>query len=206
MGGLSINGRSGGFNFSYDGVTNKDTGSNSGNYAAPGARFDRGSPRPDVELPGRVRPQLGRDDHRRHPQRVEGLPRQRGLLQARRRAGTATSSSAGSSAAWASTAQCEPPDYDFDNGAWTLGGPVLIPGTSFNRGRNKLFFFWSQDLLARTDPGGLNERRMPTALERQRRLLADVRQPGPAGLHPRSAARRATATSPPAARPASRAT
>ena len=35
MGGLSINGRSGGFNFSYDGVTNKDTGSNSGNYAAP---------------------------------------------------------------------------------------------------------------------------------------------------------------------------
>ena len=35
MGGLSINGRTGGFNFSYDGVTNKDTGSNSGNYAAP---------------------------------------------------------------------------------------------------------------------------------------------------------------------------
>ena len=35
MGGLSINGRGGGFNFSYDGVTNKDTGSNSGNYAAP---------------------------------------------------------------------------------------------------------------------------------------------------------------------------
>ncbi|MDH4283671.1 MAG: carboxypeptidase-like regulatory domain-containing protein, partial [Myxococcales bacterium] len=34
MGGLSINGR-GSFNFSYDGVTNKDTGSNSGNYAAP---------------------------------------------------------------------------------------------------------------------------------------------------------------------------
>ena len=36
---LSINGR-GSFNFSYDGVTNKDTGSNSGNYAAPCARFD----------------------------------------------------------------------------------------------------------------------------------------------------------------------
>ena len=34
MGGLSINGRTS-FNFSYDGVTNKDTGSNSGNYAAP---------------------------------------------------------------------------------------------------------------------------------------------------------------------------
>src|SRR5688572_8726863 len=35
VGGMTINGQ-GSFNFSYDGVTNKDTGSNSGNYAAPG--------------------------------------------------------------------------------------------------------------------------------------------------------------------------
>ena len=34
VGGMTINGQSS-FNFSYDGVTNKDTGSNSGNYAAP---------------------------------------------------------------------------------------------------------------------------------------------------------------------------
>src|SRR5205807_648705 len=34
MGGLTINGR-GSFNFAYDGVTNKDTGSNSGNWSAP---------------------------------------------------------------------------------------------------------------------------------------------------------------------------
>ena len=33
--GITINGRNS-FNFSYDGVTNKDTGSNSGNYSAPG--------------------------------------------------------------------------------------------------------------------------------------------------------------------------
>src|SRR4030095_9485981 len=32
--GLTINGQTN-FNFSYDGVTNKDTGSNSNNYAAP---------------------------------------------------------------------------------------------------------------------------------------------------------------------------
>ena len=43
---------------------------------------------------------------------------------------------------------------------------MLIPGTEFNKGRNKLFFFFSQELLSRTDPGGLNQRRMPTALER----------------------------------------
>ena len=44
-----------------------------------GARLDRRGARPDLELPGGVRPQLRRDDHRRHPQRLEGLPRQRGL-------------------------------------------------------------------------------------------------------------------------------
>ena len=34
VGSMTINGQNS-FNFSYDGVTNKDTGSNSGNYAAP---------------------------------------------------------------------------------------------------------------------------------------------------------------------------
>ena len=35
VGGMTINGQSS-FNFSYDGIVSKDTGSNSGNYAAPG--------------------------------------------------------------------------------------------------------------------------------------------------------------------------
>ena len=68
VGGMTINGQTS-FNFSYDGVTNKDTGSNSGNYAAPGARLDRGSQGAGVQLPGRVRPQLGGDDHGRHQER-----------------------------------------------------------------------------------------------------------------------------------------
>ena len=41
-------------------------------------------------------------------------------------------------------AQCDPPLYTFDNTAWTLGGPVLVPGTEFNKNRNKLFFFWAE--------------------------------------------------------------
>ena len=68
MNGLTINGQAN-FNFSYDGVTNKDTGSNSGELRRAGPRLDRGSPGADLELPGRVRPQLRCDDHRRHPQR-----------------------------------------------------------------------------------------------------------------------------------------
>jgi hypothetical protein len=62
---------------------------------------------------------------------------------------------------------CKPALYEFDNVAWTLGGPVLVPGSGFNRGRNRLFFFWSQDLPVRTTPvTPLTQQRMPTALER----------------------------------------
>ena len=70
---LSINGR-GSFNFSYDGVTNKDTGSNSGNYAARCARFDRRSARSGLKLPSRIRPQFRRNHHRRDEEWHEGLP------------------------------------------------------------------------------------------------------------------------------------
>jgi hypothetical protein len=165
MGGLSINGRGGGFNFSYDGVTNKDTGSNSGNYAAPAldsiaevrvqtsnfqAEYGRSS--------GATITVVTRSGSKDFHGSAAFYKRDDALngneFQRRQQCGQGV------------TAQCDPPLYTFDNTAWTLGGPVLIPGSSFNRGRNKLFFFWSQDLLSRTDPGGLNQRRMPTAAER----------------------------------------
>jgi hypothetical protein len=60
---------------------------------------------------------------------------------------------------------CETPRYRYDNSAFTLGGPVLIPGTSFNEKRDRLFFFYSLDLLPRTDPF-LVSSTMPSALER----------------------------------------
>jgi carboxypeptidase family protein len=166
MGGLSINGRGGGFNFSYDGVTNKDTGSNSGNYQAPA-----------LDSIGEVRVQTS--NFQAEYGRSSGA-----TITVITRAGTKDFH--GSAAYYkrdtslngnefqrrqqcglGQLLQCKAPLYEFDNTAWTLGGPVLIPGSDFNRGRNKLFFFWSQDLLARTDPGSLNQRRMPTALERK---------------------------------------
>ena len=165
MGGLSINGRSGGFNFSYDGVTNKDTGSNSGNYQAPG-----------LDSIGEIRVQTS--NFQAEYGRSSGA-----TITVVTRAGTkdfhgsaayykrdtsfnANEFSRKQQCGLGQTSQCEAPLYKFDNPAWTVGGPVLIPGTGFNRGRDKLFFFWSQDLLSRTDPGGLNQRRVPTALER----------------------------------------
>ena len=166
MGGLSINGRSGGFNFSYDGVTNKDTGSNSGNYAAPAldsiaevrvqtsnfqAEYGRSSGATiTVITRSGTKDWHGSAAYYKRDTSLNGNEFSR-----RQQCGLGV------------TAQCEPPLYKFDNEAWTLGGPVLIPGTGFNKGRNKLFFFFSQDILQRTDPGGLNQRRMPTALERK---------------------------------------
>ena len=44
------------------------------------------------------------------------------------------------------------PRYRFNNPGYFIGGPVLLPGTSFNRNRDKLFFFWSQDFLPLTIP------------------------------------------------------
>src|SRR4051812_48809196 len=165
MGGLSINGRTGGFNFSYDGVTNKDTGSNSGNYAAPAldsiaevrvqtSNFQAEYGRSSGATITVITRSGSKDFHgsAAYYKRDDSL---NGNEFARRQqCGLGVS------------AQCTPPLYNFDNEAWTLGGPVLIPGTGFNRGRNKLFFFFSQDILQRTDPGSLNQRRMPTALER----------------------------------------
>jgi hypothetical protein len=165
MGGLSINGRGGGFNFSYDGVTNKDTGSNSGNYAAPAldsiaevrvqtSNFQAEYGRSSGATITVVTRSGSKDFHgsAAYYKRDDSLNANEFQRRANCRLGQ--------------TAQCSPPDYKFDNTAWTFGGPVLLPGTEFNRDRSKLFFFWSQDIIGRTDPGNTNLRRMPTALER----------------------------------------
>ncbi len=165
MGGLSINGRSGGFNFSYDGVTNKDTGSNSGNYAAPAldsiaevrvqtSNFQAEYGRSSGATITVITRSGSKDFHGSAAYYKRDTSLNGNEFSRRQQCGRGV------------TAQCEPPLYKFDNEAWTFGGPVLVPGTNFNKGRNKLFFFFSQDLLQRTDPGNLNQRRMPTALER----------------------------------------
>jgi hypothetical protein len=165
MNNLSINGRTS-FNFSYDGVTNKDTGQNGANYAAPAldsiaeikvqtsnfqAEYGRSS-----GATISVVTRSGSKDFRgtaAYYKRDEAFNGNEYLRRQQCDSGQ--------------TAQCDAAPYTFDNAAWTLGGPVLIPGTKFNRSRNKLFFFFSQDILARTDPGNLNRLRVPTPAERQ---------------------------------------
>ena len=160
MNGLSINGQTS-FNYTYDGVTNKDTGQNRANYSAPG-----------LDSIGEVRIQSS--NFSAEYGRSSGA-----TISVTTRSGT---NRFGGSAAFylrddalngneysrevsctgGTKSACEPAYYKYKNYTWTLGGPVGKPG-----GNNKLFFFWSQDILRRKDPGGLNQRRTPTALERQ---------------------------------------
>ena len=138
------------FNFSYDGVTNKDTGSNSGNYVGAGrstrsarSACRRRTSRPSTAaVPARRSPSSPRAA-RAISTAAPPIYRRDDALNANEDRGARPARA------------CRKPIYRYDNTAYTIGGPVLLPGTDFNRGRDKLFFFWSQDLLPRTDPGAL---------------------------------------------------
>ena len=163
--GLSINGRSTGFNFSYDGITNRSTDGGallaapaldsiaevrvqSSNFQAEYGRSS-GASITTVTRSGSSAFRgsaafYKRDDSLNGNEYARKVQCRNGL-----------------------TEVCNPALYEFDNFAWTLGGPVLVPGSTFNRSRNKLFFFWSQDRLARTTPIlPLTQQRMPTKEER----------------------------------------
>ncbi len=57
------------------------------------------------------------------------------------------------------------PRYRYQNPGGTIGGPIIIPGTRFNKDRQKLFFFFSYDRLWNRNNID-NTRTMPSALER----------------------------------------
>ena len=57
------------------------------------------------------------------------------------------------------------PKYRFNNPGYFVGGPVLIPGTDFNKNRDKLVFFFSQEFLPRKI-GSTVQTVVPTLLER----------------------------------------
>jgi hypothetical protein len=56
------------------------------------------------------------------------------------------------------------PQYRFNYPGYFIGGPV--PAGKFNKNRDKLFFFWSQEFLPRNYPTDLVRRTFPTALQR----------------------------------------
>lgn len=69
------------------------------------------------------------------------------------------------------------PRYRFNNPGYNIGGPVLIPGLGFNRKRNRLFFFWSEEFLERTLPTSISYQTFPTAAQRQGMFSTTVTDP-----------------------------
>src|SRR5579859_7624961 len=56
--------------------------------------------------------------------------------------------------------------YRYETFGYNFGGPVYIPG-HFNTNKDKMFFFFSQELLQNTQPNSTRFFLVPTALERQ---------------------------------------
>jgi hypothetical protein len=64
------------------------------------------------------------------------------------------------------TPEIPKPKTSRNDGGYTIGGPVFIPGV-FNEDRTRLFFFFSQEHQRRTDPVSERQTRVPTELERR---------------------------------------
>jgi Carboxypeptidase regulatory-like domain/TonB-dependent Receptor Plug Domain len=56
--------------------------------------------------------------------------------------------------------------YRYQDFGGTFGGPLIIPGTNFNKSRTKLFFFFSEDYLHNVGTQGPTRFNLPTALEK----------------------------------------
>ena len=62
----------------------------------------------------------------------------------------------------------------FNNPGYTIGGPIFIPKTNFDKSHNKLFFFWAQEWLPTSGGGTPSYLRVPTLAERQGNFSQDV--------------------------------
>jgi hypothetical protein len=56
--------------------------------------------------------------------------------------------------------------YRYNVETYTIGGPIFVPH-HINRNKTKLFFFWSQEYTGQYVSGGVQTKYTPTALERQ---------------------------------------
>lgn len=157
--GVNINGsRTGTLNLTLDGVSSLDTGSQQGPYLAPG-----------LDAIGEVKVLL--TNYQAEYGRSSG-----GTINVVIKNGTRDFHGSGfyfkrheqfnANEFFNNLRHQAKPLYRFNYWGGTIGGPVIIPGTSFNRNRDKLFFFYSQEYLPRNYPTRQGTITYPTALER----------------------------------------
>ncbi len=159
LGGITINGSRGGtLNLTLDGVSSLDTGSQGGPYLAPG-----------LDAIGEVKVLL--TNYQAEYGRSSG-----GTINVVIKNGTRDFHGGGfyfkrheqfNANEFFNNSRGIPKQlYRFNYWGGNIGGPVIIPGTGFNKDRNKLFFFWSQEFLPRRYPTRQGTLNYPTALER----------------------------------------
>jgi Carboxypeptidase regulatory-like domain len=157
--GVNINGTRGGMiNLTLDGVSSLDTGSQLGPYLAPG-----------LDAIGEVKVLL--TNYQAEYGRSSG-----GTINVVIKNGTRDFHGGGfyfkrheqfNANEYFNNAQNVPKQpYRFNYWGGNIGGPVLIPGTGFNKNRDKLFFFWSQEYLPRKYPTRQGRLTFPTERER----------------------------------------
>ncbi|MGH9533357.1 MAG: carboxypeptidase regulatory-like domain-containing protein [Terriglobales bacterium] len=59
------------------------------------------------------------------------------------------------------------PESTFNYPGFNIGGPIIIPGTSFNQHRNKAFFFFGAEWMRQTQDLGVHDGSVPTQDMRQ---------------------------------------
>jgi hypothetical protein len=157
LGGLSINGgRTNTINLTYDGVTNLDTGSNTGPFLAPGL---------DSIAEIKILTSNYQAEYGRSSGGTINVVTKSGSQSFRGGGFYSKRDEAMNANEWQNNRFGRPkPPYRFDYVGYHIGGPITWPG--FNENRSKLFFFWNQEFLPRTNPGTLQRRTFPTALER----------------------------------------
>ena len=158
LGGLSINGgRNNTINLTYDGVTNLDTGSNTGPFLAPGL---------DSIAEIKVLTSNYQAEYGRSSGGTINVITKSGSRQFRGGAFYSKRDESFNANEWQNNKFQRPkPPYAFDYSGYNIGGPIVLP--KFNTQRNKLFFFWNQEVLPRTNPGTLQRRIVPTDRERR---------------------------------------
>lgn len=157
LGGLSINGgRTNTINLTYDGVTNLDTGSNTGPFLAPGL---------DSIAEIKILTSNYQAEYGRSSGGTINVVTKSGSQSFRGGGFYSKRDEAMNANEWQNNrfGTAKPP-YRFDYTGYHVGGPITWPG--FNQNRSRLFFFWNQEFLPRTNPGTLQRRTFPTALER----------------------------------------
>ncbi len=143
--------------FTIDGSSNVDRGNNGGTHVTlnPDAVAEMKILTSNYQAEFGKRRRAARRDHEK---RLAQLPRQRSLLRQER-------------GAEREQLVCES-GRDREGRVsvhffgYDIGGPVLIPKTGFNSNRDKLFFYWGQEYYRQRVPGGFDQFRVPTALER----------------------------------------